>query len=67
MDTSQSLGRSLELLVVVTLGDLAMAENANVLIYLFCKYVLFIQCLYFHTLALMHQDTLCCLFMGSLG
>lgn len=52
---------------VVTLGDLVMAAYANVLIYLFCKYVLFIQCLYFHTPALMHQDTLCYLFMGSLS
>lgn len=50
MDASQSLGRSLELFMVATLGDLAMAAYANVLIYLFCKYVLFMQCLYFHTL-----------------
>lgn len=67
MDGSQSLGRSLELFVVVTLADLAMAAYANVLIYLFCKYVLFTQCLHFHTLAPTHRDTLCYLFMGSLA
>lgn len=59
--------RAPELLLVVTQGGLVMAVHANVLMYLFCKYVLFMQCLYFHTPALMHQDTLCYLFMGSLA
>lgn len=53
--------------MVVTLGDLVTAAYTNVLIYLFCKCVLFIPCLYLHSLALVHQDTLCCLFMGSLA
>lgn len=59
--------QALELLVVVTQGGLVMAVHANILMYLFCKYVLFMRCLYFHTPALMHQDTLCYLFMGSLA
>lgn len=52
---------------VVTWGGLIMAAHAKVLMYLFCECVLFIQCLYFHTPALMHQATLCNLFMGSLA
>ena len=59
--------RAPELLLVVTQGGLVMAVHANVLMYLFCKCVLFMQCLHFHTPALMYQDTLCYLFMGSLA
>ena len=53
--------------MVVTWGGLVMAAHANVLMYLPCKHVLFMQCLYFHTPALMHQDILCYLFMGFLA
>ena len=65
MDGSQSLGRPSELFVVVTPGDLVTAAYTNILIYLPCKYV-FIQSLYFHTLALVHQDILLFIY-GVLG